>query len=200
MGKLKILAVDDDPVTRKLLKIRLEKEGYQVKTAENGTEAVNLISKSFYEVVLTDLMMPGGVDGIGVLKETKEKWIQTEVILMTAFATVETAVKAMKVGATDYLKKPIDFDELLIRLEKIVTLKSLVRDAGDLREAMNITEKNATQTIQDLEIMVFELKDSQSRVMKILTDPSMEINERVRNALLALSSQTSNPPPLAKAI
>ena len=197
MGKLKILAVDDDPVTRKLLKIRLEKEGYQIKTAENGTEAVNLISKSFYEVVLTDLMMPGGVDGIGVLKETKEKWIQTEVILMTAFATVETAVKAMKVGATDYLKKPIDFDELLIRLEKIVTLKSLARDAGDLREAMNITEKNATQTIHDLEIMVFELKDSHSRVMKILTDPSMEINERVRNALLALSSQTSNPPPFS---
>ncbi len=66
MNNLKILVVDDDPVTRLLLKKRLSKAEYEVEAAKNGVEAVSLISKSYFDVVLTDLMMPGGVDGIGV--------------------------------------------------------------------------------------------------------------------------------------
>lgn len=68
MNNLKILIVEDDPVTRALLEQKLKKAGYEVDTAKNGVEAVDLISGYYFDVVLADLMMPGGVDGIGVLK------------------------------------------------------------------------------------------------------------------------------------
>ena len=174
MNKLKILVVDDDPVTRLLLKKRLSKAEYEVESAKNGVEAVGLISKSYFDVVLTDLMMPGGVDGIGVLDAIKTKYSQTEVILITAFASVDNAVKAMKKGATDYLQKPINLDELMLRLEKISIMKSLAKDATDLREAMDVTERNAAQTIQALEFMVSELQHKFSEIKRILSEDSRE--------------------------
>ncbi len=187
MNTLKILAVDDDPVTRKLIKIRLGKGNYQVTTASDGVDAVRKISELYFDVVLTDLMMPGGIDGIGVLEAVKKRWNQTEVILMTAFATVETAVKAMQAGAADYLKKPINFDELIVRLNKIVTLKSLAKDAGDLREAMDITEKNAASTIQDLEKSVFQLQDKLALARGILSEKGIDSRRSIRRTLEVLS-------------
>jgi DNA-binding NtrC family response regulator len=127
MKNLKILIVDDDPVTRLLLNKKLKMAEYEFETAENGVEALNILSKCGFDVVLTDLMMPGGVDGIGVLEAVKEKYTRTEVILLTAFASVENAVEAMKKGAADYLQKPINFDELFLRLDKISNLKKLAR-------------------------------------------------------------------------
>ncbi|MDY6844368.1 MAG: response regulator [Thermodesulfobacteriota bacterium] len=188
---MNILVVDDDPVTRKLLEIRLSKAGYEIETAQDGSEATAAVSNRFFDVVITDLIMPGEIDGIGVLTMVKEKWDQTEVILLTAFATVETAVKAMKRGATDYLKKPIDFDELIIRLQKIAEVKSLAKDASDLREAMNVTEQSAAQTIQKLEMTVSELRGSCSNVMQLLTNNDIDIHERVQRALQTLSLKTS---------
>ena len=188
---MNILVVDDDPVTRKLLEIRLSKAGYEIETAQDGSEATAAVSNRFFDVVITDLIMPGEIDGIGVLTMVKEKWDQTEVILLTAFATVETAVKAMKRGATDYLKKPIDFDELIIRLQKIAEVKSLAKDASDLREAMNVIEQSAAQTIQKLEMTVLELRGSCSNVIQLLMNNDIDIHERVQRALQTLSLKTS---------
>jgi DNA-binding NtrC family response regulator len=158
MNSLKILVVDDDPSTRLLLKKWLEKEDFDVETAVNGTEAVRLISEHYYDVVLTDLMMPGSVDGIGVLEKTRETYSgRTEVILITAFASVKNAVEAMRKGAADYLQKPINHDELMLRLEKISSMKALIKNASDLREAMDVTEQNAAATIQNLEMEIARL-------------------------------------------
>jgi len=158
MNSLKILVVDDDPSTRLLLKKWLEKEDFDVETAVNGMEAVGLISGHYYDVVLTDLMMPGGVDGLGVLDAARETHGgRTEVILITAFASVENAVVAMRKGAADYLQKPINHDELMLRLEKISSMKALIKNAGDLREAMDVTEQNAAATIQNLEMEISRL-------------------------------------------
>ena len=84
MHSLTILVVDDDPVTRNLLQKRLVKENYEIDLAENGVAAVRQLQKKRYDIVLTDLKMPGGVDGIGVLETAKEADIKTEVILITA--------------------------------------------------------------------------------------------------------------------
>jgi len=188
MNSLSILVVDDDPVTRLLLEKRLAKSGCRVETASSGDEAVNFVREGFFDVVLTDLMMPGGVDGIGVLEATKNRWNQTEVILITAYASVDSAVDAMKKGASDYLTKPINFEELMLRLQKINTLKSLTKDAEGLREAMDVTEKKAAQTIQDLEIMVSDLQHTCSAIKKILADENLETTERLALSLKLLSS------------
>ena len=191
MNNLSILIVEDDPVTLNVIEKRLVKAGYEVKTAKSGVEAAELVEKHFFDVVVTDLKMPGGMDGIDLLEATKARWNETEVILITAHATVDNAVKAMKKGAIDYLQKPVNFDELMLRLQRICTMKSLSKDASDLREAMDVTENTAAQTIQELEIMVSELRDSCTTAVGLLTDQGIEINERVRKALEILSSLTS---------
>ncbi|MDH3356361.1 MAG: response regulator, partial [Desulfobacteraceae bacterium] len=81
MKQLRILAVDDDPFTLKMLDKKLVKEGYDIETASDGVEAIKLISQKFYDIIITDLVMPGGVDGIDVLEAAKTQNKQTEVIL-----------------------------------------------------------------------------------------------------------------------
>jgi two-component system OmpR family response regulator len=188
MSSLRILVVDDDPVTRTLLKKRLMRDEYTVDTAENGVVAIEKIAKQYYDVVLTDLVMPGGVDGIGVLEEAKRANIKTEVILITAHASVDNAIEAMKKGAVDYLQKPINFDELFLRLDKIRSLKMLIKNASDLREAMDITEKTSAETIQDLEMMVSELKGRLTAIRATLGQSDMDPETRLRLALKGLDA------------
>ncbi len=183
MQSLKILVVDDDPVTRNLLMKRLVRADYEVETAENGIEAVRMIATKHYDVVLTDLMMPGGVDGIGVLESAKENSLKTEVVLITAHGSIDNAIVAMKKGAVDYLQKPINFDELFLRLEKIQNIKHLMKNANDLREAMEVTEQTSSETIQTLELHVADLQDQLSQIRTILSQRDMAAEERIHLAL-----------------
>ena len=193
MTSLRILVVDDDPVTRNLLTKRLAREEHAVDTAENGVAALERIAGRFYDVVLTDLIMPGGVDGIGVLEEAKRVNLKTEVVLITAHATVDNAIEAMKKGAVDYLQKPINFDELFLRLDKIRNLKMLVKNACDLREAMDVTEKTAAETIQDLEIRVAELNGRMVAARAALEQEDVDPQTRIRLALKGLGDTDTSP-------
>ena len=186
MTNLKILVVDDDPVTRKLLTKRLASDEYTVDTAEDGVVAIEKIAGQYFDVILTDLIMPGGVDGIRVLEEAKRTNIKTEVILITAHASVDNAIEAMKKGAVDYLQKPINFDELLLRLDKIRNLKMLIKNANDLREAMDITEKTSAETIQDLEMMVSDLKGRLTAIRATLEQSDVAPETRLQLALKGL--------------
>ena len=183
MEILKVLIVEDDPVTRKLLEKKLVNEGYEVECANNGSEAIDLLSEKTYDVVLTDLMLPGNIDGIGVLEFSKSKREKTEVILITAYASVESAVETMKKGAADYLTKPINIDELLIRLAKISAMKSLAKNADELREAMDVTEKNASQTIHELEFMISDLQNAFSNIKGVLANEAINEHQRIEKAL-----------------
>lgn len=187
MKNLNILVVDDDPVTRLMLRKTLTKSDCDVDVAEDGNQAIELISRRFYDVVLTDMMMPGGVDGIDVLAATKAKYSDTEVILITGYGSIDTAVTAMKKGASDYLQKPINIDEVLLRLAKIRKMKALAKSAGDLREAMAITEKNAGETIQQLEITVAELENKLADIKDILSKRYGDADERIDMALSILT-------------
>ena len=183
MEILKVLIVEDDPVTRKLLEKKLVNEGYEVEYANNGSKAIDLLSEKIYDVVLTDLMLPGNIDGIGVLEFSKSKREKTEVILITAYASVESAVETMKKGAADYLTKPINIDELLIRLAKISAMKSLAKNADELREAMDVTEKNASETIHELEFMISDLQNAFSNIKGVLADEAINEHQRIEKAL-----------------
>lgn len=183
MQNLKILVVDDDPVTLTLLQKRLVKEAFEVETADSGVSATDKINSNYYDVILTDLMMPGGVDGIGVLEVAKKKNIKTEVILITAHASVNNAIEAMKKGATDYLQKPVNLDEVLLRMEKIRNTKMLLKNANDLREAMDVTEQNSAQTIQNLELTVAEMEKVIAQIKAILSMQDVSAKERIALAL-----------------
>ncbi|MGD9008013.1 MAG: response regulator [Desulfobacteraceae bacterium] len=183
MQVLNILVVDDDPVTRSLLKTKLSKANYKVDTADDGVAAVHMITQQFYDVILTDLMMPGGVDGIDVLESAKEHNIKSEVILITAHGSIDNAIVAMKKGATDYLQKPINFDELFLRLAKIQNVKHLMKNANDLREAMEVTEQASGETIQHLEMTVADLENQLTAIRTILSKQEIPAEERIQSAL-----------------
>ena len=110
--KFHILVVDDELVVRDSLKEWLENEGFAVDMAASGSEALDQLSKSDYRLMLLDIKMPG-MDGVEVLQKARESFSDLNVIMMTAYATVETAVEAMKIGALDYLVKPFDPETLV---------------------------------------------------------------------------------------
>ncbi len=178
MENLRILAVDDDPFTVDLLAKKLGKEGFNIETASDSEEAVSLISENFFDIIITDLMMPG-IDGVGVLEAAKARDSRTEVILLTAHASIKNAVEAMKKGAVDYLQKPINFYELILRLEKISAHRKLIKNALDLREAMDVTEQNASQTIQDLEMAVGRLQSKLSEIQQVVARNAIDAAKRI---------------------
>jgi DNA-binding response OmpR family regulator/DNA-binding transcriptional ArsR family regulator len=111
MSNKKILVVDDEETARVTLEALLKKEGYDVNIAKNGKEAIEKIKQNTFDVALVDLVMPD-MDGMFVLNEIKSSNPQTHVIMITGFGTIESAVEAMKVGATDYISKPFKKNEV----------------------------------------------------------------------------------------
>lgn len=188
MTGISILVVDDDRVIGKLMKRRLNIAGYKVTVADNGTEAMHILDQGHIDIVITDLIMPGNIGGIELLQTIKDRNAQTEVILITGHSSVETAVDAMKKGAVDYLEKPVNFDELLLRLAKICNMKSLRKNADDLREAMNVTESSAAETIRNLEMAVADMQAKLYQISNILNSVEREAHQKIRDALATLSS------------
>ena len=183
MLNLSILVVDDDPVIRHLLKNRLLKENYKVAVAEDGYVAERMLRETKYDIVLTDLMMPGDIGGIEVLEIAKEIDSRIEVVLITAHSSVDTAVAAMKKGANDYLEKPINFDELFLRIDKIANMQTILRSAQDLQVAMDTTTNVASSTIQTLEMQVVKLQESLDKVETILQDDKVADDDKIDKAL-----------------
>ena len=131
----RILIVDDEEIVRESLSGWLGKDGYTIGTAADGAAALRTMEEAPWSILLVDLKMPG-IDGLEVLKRVKERWPDTAVLIMTAYATVDTAVNAMKAGAFDYVVKPFDPEEVSLVVEKIVAQQALVRENVILRKAL----------------------------------------------------------------
>ena len=116
--KLRIMIVDDEMIVRESFLHWFEKDGHTVATAASGFEALDKIEKFPYEVLFVDIKMPG-MDGIELLEKIKTDYPDTIVIIITAYGSIESAVKAMKIGASDYLLKPFKPEQLTLVLEKI---------------------------------------------------------------------------------
>lgn len=129
---MKILLVEDEKITRITLTDILTSEGYQVIPCENGTDAISLLESEKFKVVVTDLRLPGD-NGMEILKKAKELDKFVSVIVMTAYATVETAVEALKLGAYDYITKPFSPNELLNMLSHIKQLDNVVKENKELK-------------------------------------------------------------------
>ncbi len=124
MSKEKILVADDEKSMRELLEIMLKKEGYKVTLASNGEEVLRLLDKDIYDLALLDIRMPKQ-DGLTVLKRIKSVSPETVVIMITAYASADTAIKAMKEGAYDYITKPFKVEELNLVIQKALEKKRL---------------------------------------------------------------------------
>ena len=129
----RILIVDDERSLREFLEIFFKKEGFDVVIARGGEEAIEFLNRGEeFDMVLTDLMMPQ-VDGIAVLNEFKLRSPDTQVLMMTAYATTDTAIQAMKLGAFDYVQKPFKVDEIKVIIDKALAQRRLLEENRQLR-------------------------------------------------------------------
>ena len=170
MEPMRILIVDDEAPIRDMLQKGLtQRGGFSVEVAQNGIEATEKIEKDVFDLVLTDLMMPG-MDGLELLKTVKGTRPEVMVILMTAYGSIETAVEAMRIGADDYITKPVDFDELLIHISKAQKESALLKENRLLRmevrkkfEFNNIIGKS--KKMQEIFALIEKVAPSNSTVV-----------------------------------
>jgi len=140
----RVLLVDDEVDFVEMLTLRLNEVGERVTPAYSGRECLEILGQKAIDVVILDIRMPG-MDGIETLREIKKRFPLVEVMMLTGHGTTETAVEGMKLGAFDYLMKPADFDELLLKLENArkrkdeqeerirkAEAKLLLRKSGDI--------------------------------------------------------------------
>ncbi|HEY3252315.1 MAG TPA: sigma-54 dependent transcriptional regulator [Polyangiaceae bacterium] len=140
MSKAKILVVDDEASARSGLSKLLEQEGYSVQTAEDGLVALESIAENAPALVITDLKMPN-LDGMGLLAKLRELGLDIPAIVTTAFGEVSVAVHAMRAGAEDYLTKPIDFDALLLAVERTLQRREVAAEAENLRRQLRARDQ-----------------------------------------------------------
>lgn len=133
--KEKILIIDDDQMVGSILGEFLEAEGYEVNSVSDGEKGIEALNKETFDIVFTDLKMPK-VDGLMVLEELKKIQPDTIGVLFTGFGTIESAVQAMKLGAFDYITKPINFEELKITLDKAIEYRRLRRENIFLKQQL----------------------------------------------------------------
>jgi len=165
----KILIVDDERSMRDVLSIMLKRAGYAVSTATDGEEAIGMLGSEIFDLVITDLKMPK-VGGLEVLKAVKDASPDTVVLVITAFASTETAVEAMKRGAYDYVTKPFQVDEVQLIIRNALERRRLTTENALLKREI-ATQASFTQIIGQSEAMqkVFEVvrkvADSKSNVL-----------------------------------
>jgi two-component system response regulator PilR (NtrC family) len=135
MGIEKILVVDDERSMREFLEIMLNKEGYHVRTAANGKDALGLAEKELFDLAILDIRM-GKMDGIETLSHMKELSPETVVLMITAYASTDTAIHAMKQGAYDYITKPFKIEEIKMTIRKALEKKSLETENTLLRQVI----------------------------------------------------------------
>ena len=131
-----ILVVDDESSHRQMIKAVLSAEGYEIKEAVDGDEAVRAVEEKFHDLILMDIRMPG-LSGIEALQQIKEMSPGIPIIIMTAYASVNTAIEALKSGACDYLTKPLDIEELKILVAKALQFQKLEQENIYLKEQLN---------------------------------------------------------------
>jgi two-component system, NtrC family, response regulator PilR len=191
-----VLVVDDERSMREFLAICLKREGHTVSVAESGQQALAALEDRPADVVVTDLKMPGELDGLGLLRAVKERDLDTEVIVVTAFASPETAIAAMKQGAYDYLTKPFKVDEINAVIARALERRALVEANVALREKVSGRYRLASLLGKSRQMQqLFELigKIQSTRTSVLITGESGTGKELVARALHTEGSRAGHP-------
>lgn len=133
---INILVVDDDPDTQDLLREVLTEEKYNVATSGSGEEALKIGEQELFDVIISDMKLGPNLNGLDVLKAYKSIQPESEVILITAFGSMETAIEAVKAGAFDYISKPFKIDEVLLQVSRAIESRNLIRENRNLKRQL----------------------------------------------------------------
>ena len=159
----KILVVDDEPEILECVQRYLTPHGYDVQVSDNGQSAIAMLQERDYDIVFTDLRMRG-VDGIEILSTIKDYHPETEVIIITGFGTIETAIEALKRGCYDYLQKPIDLERLRIITDRIIEKKKLQRENILIKKKLK--EKHRFDDIVGISTCIHEIFEKIDKVSR----------------------------------
>lgn len=190
-----ILIADDEEEIRNSLSMVLKDEGYRCTAVADGGAAIEELKERSYDILISDLKMPHS-DGIEVLEEALKRSSDTLTIIITAHATVETAIQALRKGAADYILKPLDFDEVILRIENLLKQKKLVQENKYLREQID-QEFNfnhiigESKSMKEVYRMVKRVSDVNSNVL--ITGPSGTGKELVARAIHFNGKRGSKP-------
>jgi len=195
MNRVGILIVEDEEVQRSLLGGLLKKEGYTVGEAPDGESALTFFEKDIFEIVLLDYKLPD-TDGLSLLRKIKEINPATEVVMITAFGSIENAVGALKAGASEYLTKPIDLDDLLFKLRKVEEKTYLIRENMVLRETLRDRFKSEefvyqSEKMHEVSSLVVRIAKTDSTC--IISGESGVGKEVILNMIHALSERKDFP-------
>lgn len=191
----KILVVDDENIIRESLSFILQKEGYHVDEAEHGTMALEMILDQEYDLVISDIEMPK-MGGIELLEKISSLKSVVQVIIITAYGSLETAIKALRAGAFDYILKPIEFDELLLKINRLFEMRSLVKENQFLRKEIqrNYDFENLigkSKAMEKVFSMVQTVSDTDSTVL--ITGNSGTGKELIARAIHFQSKRANKP-------
>ncbi|HXH83110.1 MAG TPA: sigma-54 dependent transcriptional regulator [Candidatus Tectomicrobia bacterium] len=196
MADARVLVVDDEASMRELLTILLRQQGYEVEAVDGPERAIALLARETFDLVITDLRMGGATDGLDVLRATKEHAPRTIVLVMTAYASTESAVEAMKLGAYDYLTKPFKVDELKVTVTNALERRRLQEENVALRRQLRRERGfenfiGRSRAMLDVFETIRKTADSGSTVM--ITGESGTGKELVAQALHSESSRRNRP-------
>ncbi len=191
----RVLIVEDDPNLRRILSYHLERQEHVVVQASDGRSALECLSAEPFNLVVTDVRM-AGMDGIELLKAIREKDPDLPVVVMTAYGTIQDAVEAMRLGAADYLTKPVERETLLLTVQKALRVSDLRKENRRLRE--NLQEKRPVESILGTSAPIQKLLDAIRRVAPtdatvLITGESGTGKELVARALHSLSPRMGKP-------
>jgi DNA-binding NtrC family response regulator len=188
----KILVVDDERAIRRSVREILEFEKHQVEEAEEGSSALSMALKNNFDVILSDIKMPG-MDGTELLNKLKEAGSESTVIIMSGHGTIETAVDAVKRGAYDYLAKPIDLNRLLVTIRNALEKTGLVQETKSLRKKISkgVEMIGEASEINQVKEMIAKVAPTDARVL--ITGPNGSGKELVARRLHELSGRSAGP-------
>lgn len=174
----KILVVDDDPIARDVVFSIISKEGYYVVSAKDGFEAIDIIRKENFDMLITDLVMPG-IDGIELIKSSLKINPELATVIITAYGTLDSALKAIDLGAYDYITKPFKVEEILFLVARCIRMIKLSRENKSLKTLLsNIFNQN----LINVEKVNKELIDYVER-LGVLTEAEIKLyKKRMENA------------------
>ncbi len=183
--KSRVLVVDDEESIREFLDIMLRKEGYEVTCAEDGQQALDIIKKKSFDLVISDLQMPN-LTGIEMLRQVRDHYPDLLFMMITAFGTTETAVEAMKLGAYDYITKPFKIDEVRINIANALRSKNLETENRTLKKELT-KEYSFQNLVGNSEAMhrIYELvkRVSQTPTNVLITGESGTGKEMIAKAI-----------------
>jgi len=187
------LVVDDEKNVTELLKLQLEEVGFDVDTANDGAEGINKIQTRHYDLILLDLKMPR-INGIEVLKFAKENQPDSQVLILTGYGDIKTAVDAIKMGAFDFISKPYNFDELMVSINNALAMHRLIVDNKMMKMQLGdgkyeiVGQSGALQKVIDL-----ALKVAASNASVLITGPSGSGKELIAHLIHENSERAKEP-------